>query len=79
MTYHQLIKTLLLSCLLVFASDLLADDDDGTWTYILSGDEIMVTGCVGTCPTELVIPSKVNGYSVTSIGGYAFRGNQLTS
>ena len=56
MTYHKVIKSLLLSCLLAFANDLLADDD-GTWTYTLSGDEATITGCVATCPTELVIPS----------------------
>ena len=27
MTYHKVIKSLLLSCLLAFANDLLADDD----------------------------------------------------
>ena len=61
MTYHKIIKSLLLSCLLAFASDLLADDD-GTWTYTLSGDEATITGCVATCPTQLVIPSKVDAY-----------------
>ena len=78
MTYHKIIKSLLLSCLLAFANDLLADDD-GTWTYTLSGDEATITGCVTTCPTELVIPPKIDGFSVTSIGEYAFDGIQLTS
>ncbi len=39
-----------------------AADDDGTWTYTLSGDEATITGCVATCPTQLVIPSKVDAY-----------------
>jgi hypothetical protein len=78
MTHQNIIRSLLLSCLLAFANDLLADDG-GTWTYLLNGDEATITGCVATCPTELVIPSKVDGYSVTSIGGYAFHNNQLTS
>ena len=78
MTYHKVIKSLLLSCLLAFANDLLADDD-GTWTYTLSGDEATITGCVATCPTELAIPSTVDGYGVTSIGDYAFSYIRLTS
>ena len=55
-THQNIIRSLLLSCLLAFASDLLADDD-GTWTYNLSGDEATITGCVATCPTELVLPA----------------------
>ena len=56
MTYQNIIKSLLLSCVFAFACEVLADDD-GTWTYSLSGDEATVTGCVGICSTELVIPS----------------------
>ena len=78
MNYHKTIKSLLLSCLLAFACDLLADDD-GAWTYTLSSDEATITGCVATCPTELVIPSKVDEFNVTSIGRSAFSWNQLTS
>ena len=47
-------------------------DDDGTWTYSLSGDKATVTGCVATCSTDLVIPASIDGYSVTSIESYAF-------
>ena len=78
MSYHKTLTSLLLSCLLAFAGNLLADDD-GTWTYTLSGDEATITGCVATCPTELVIPSRVDGNSVTSIGREAFSANKLTS
>ena len=53
-------------------------DDDGTWAYTLSGDEATITGCVATCPTELVIPSTVDGYGVTKIGYEAFQNNRLT-
>ena len=27
-----------------------AADDDGTWHYMLSGDEGTITGCVEICP-----------------------------
>ena len=46
--------------------------DDGTWTYELDGDNVEVTGCAGTCPTDLVVPATIVGKSVTSIGNYAF-------
>ena len=65
-------KFLLFSCLFLSFSDLLADDD-GTWIYSLSDDEATIKGCVATCPTELVIPSEVDGYSVTGIGFGAFK------
>ena len=63
MTLQKIVRSLLLSCLLAFANDLLADDD-GTWTYTLSGDEATITGCVATCPTELSIPSTVDGVGI---------------
>ena len=74
---HFLRLTLLLSLSTLTLNS--AADDDGTWTYTLSDDEAGIAGCVATCPTKLVIPSTVNGYSVTSIGDYAFSANQLTS
>ena len=57
---HFLCLTLLLS--LSFLAITSPADDDGTWTYTLSGDEATITGCVATCPTQLVIPSKVDAY-----------------
>ena len=70
----SLIRFLRLTLLLSLSTLTLnsAADDDGTWTYTLSGDEATITGCVATCPTELVIPSTIDGYSVTSIGNDAF-------
>jgi hypothetical protein len=52
---HFLRLTLLLSLSALAVSS--AADDDGTWTYNLSGDEATITGCVATCPTELVLPA----------------------
>ena len=44
--------------------------------YSLSGDgsEATVTGCNGTCPDVLSIPSEIGGASVTAIAGYSFDG-----
>ena len=56
-----------------------AADDDGTWTYSLSGDEAIVTGCVASCPEDLVIPAIINGYNVVHIGRSAFFEYRLTS
>ncbi|MDG1819764.1 MAG: leucine-rich repeat domain-containing protein, partial [Porticoccaceae bacterium] len=53
--------------------------DDGTWTYELNADGVTVTGCSGTCPTDLVIPNTIAGKSVTSIDDHAFAFNQLNS
>jgi hypothetical protein len=75
--------TLLLS--LSFLAVNSAADDDGTWTYIVYDGEAILTGCLETCPTELVLPNVVGGYSVTSIGrgifstSGAFQAQQLTS
>jgi hypothetical protein len=55
------------------------DDNDDTWAYDIDGSNALVTGCVGTCPMNLAIPDTLGGYSVTSIGDYAFYNNQLTS
>jgi len=53
--------------------------DDGTFEYVVGNNEAAITGCVGTCPTDLVIPASIAGYSVTSIGDRAFQSNYLTS
>ena len=74
---HSLGLTLLLSLSTLTVNS--AADDDGTWTYSLSGDEATVTGCVETCSSELVIPSTVDGYSVTSIFRNAFSNSLITS
>ena len=42
--------------------------DDGTLTYTTSGSNITITGCVDTCPSDLVLPGTINGNTVTTIG-----------
>ena len=54
-------------------------DATNGFEYELNGDSVTVTGCSGTCPTDLVIPNTIAGKSVTSIGYGAFNSNQLTS
>ena len=49
-----------------------AADDDGTVTYEVTDEEITITGCVGTCPRSLEIPSAINDLPVTTIGERAF-------
>ena len=51
----------------------------GGFEYTLTGSDATVTGCTGTCPAALVIPETLGGYSVTSIGDYAFPSNSLTT
>ena len=47
--------------------------------YTVSDGVATVTGCTSTCPTTLVIPATLGGYSVTTIGNSAFRDNALTT
>jgi hypothetical protein len=49
------------------------------FTYNVIDGGIEVTGCVVTCPSDLVIPETIDGYSVTKIGVEAFEGMSLTN
>ncbi|HIG66624.1 MAG TPA: hypothetical protein EYQ44_02155 [Porticoccaceae bacterium] len=53
--------------------------NDGTWTYLefLDGS-LTITGCVGTCATNLVIPETIDGIAVTVIGEGAFADSGIT-
>jgi hypothetical protein len=46
--------------------------DDGFWTYDLVDGYAEVTGRINSCPHEMVVPEEIAGYSVKSIGTYAF-------
>ena len=61
---------LLCACLQTWA-DTWTDSNGVTWTYTLSGSNATITKSSKTSGS-LVIPNKVNGYTVTSIGNYAF-------
>jgi hypothetical protein len=50
------------------------------FTYETDGDNnASITGCKKSCPSEMVIPSAIDGHSVTQIGDAAFQGKGLTS
>lgn len=51
----------------------------GGLRYILVSGSAMITGCSDICPNDLIIPTKIDGYDVSSIGFRAFRNGQLTS
>ena len=48
------------------------------FSYSINGTETTITGYAGT-ETEIEIPSKINGRSVTSIGDSAFRKSAVTN
>lgn len=48
------------------------EDNSGDWEYeIINGNKAQITDYLGDDVTSLVIPSKLGGYTVTSIGEYA--------
>ena len=49
------------------------------FTYNVIDGGIEITGCVDACPSDLVIPEEIDGFSVTSIGHTAFMNKQITS
>ena len=53
---------------------------DGTWTYLesLTGS-LTITGCVSSCPADLVIPEMLGSTAVTAIASGAFANQGITS
>jgi hypothetical protein len=50
------------------------------FTYETDSDNnASITGCKKSCPSEMVIPSAIDGHPVTAIGGAAFQGKGLTT
>ena len=76
MFLRQFIQTVLGLVLLVTSSFALSNTE---FTYNVIDGGIEVTGCVGTCPTDLVIPDSIDGFNVISIGEDAFTYNQLVT
>ena len=46
--------------------------DVSAFEYSITGNEVCITKLKDTSLTEIVIPSEIEGYLVTSIGAYAF-------
>lgn len=42
------------------------------YNYIEFSNQIMITGCDGQCPNDLIIPNQIAGKDVTAIGYWAF-------
>ena len=52
----------------------------GDLTYEITYGEVTITDCSGSATGEMIIPSEIEGYPVTSIGDYAFSScDSLTS
>ena len=45
---------------------------DNIFDYEVTPDGASITGCLGECPSQLVIPGIIDGHIVTGIGDYAF-------
>jgi len=54
-------------------------DASGQWRYVLEKGSATVTGCVRRPPSDLLIPSELDGYPVTSIGKHAFEDQRISS
>ena len=53
---------------------------DTSFTYNIDSEgNATITGCDGSCDTQLVIPASIDGHTVTSIGEWAFWDKSLTS
>jgi hypothetical protein len=50
-----------------------------TYNILFPENSIEVTGCVDSCPSDLIIPAEIDGFSAAIIGAEAFRENGLTS
>ena len=69
MHLRQFIQSVLGLVLLVSSSFALSNTQ---FSYNVIDGGIEITGCVDGCPSDLVIPAEIDGYSVLSIGEYAF-------
>ena len=77
-TVRKLLTSTILLAAISFSGKIFALQE-GIWSYSVADNEAVISGCVTTCPTNLIIPEEIAGYSVTSIGGGAFSNNALTS
>jgi hypothetical protein len=76
MPIQQFIQSVLGLVLLVSGSLALSNTE---FTYNVIDGGIELTGCVDGCPSDLVIPEEIDGYSVTQVGYFAFEKQQMRS
>jgi hypothetical protein len=76
MLTRQFIQSVLGFVFLVTSSFALSNTE---FTYNVIDGGIEVTGCVNECPSDLVIPEEIDGYTVHHIGHNAFEQEQLVS
>ena len=74
-----LTATLVAASIPALATSANAESLNGLTFVAINSSQTSVTGCVSTCPTNLVIPATVNGRSVTSISDYAFNEESLAT
>lgn len=49
------------------------------YTYLINNNTVTIVDYNASCGSDVVIPSTIDGNSVTTIGSHAFENNQLTS
>jgi hypothetical protein len=76
MFLRQFIQSVLGLAFLVSSSFAFSNTE---FTYNVIDGGIEVTGCVEECPSDLVIPEEIDGFSATSIGDDAFSSKQIIS
>lgn len=76
MLLRQFTQDVLCLVLLISSSFALSNTE---FTYNVIDGGIEVTGCVDTCPSDLVIPEEIDGLSVVEIENRAFIEKQLIS
>ena len=60
-------------------TSMIADTANLEWRYSHSELNLILDGCLDTCPTKLIVPDKINGKTITSIAESAFSAKNLSS
>ena len=60
-------------------TSMIADTANAEWRYSHSELNLILDGCLDTCPTNLIVPDRINGKTITSIAEGAFSSKNLSS
>ena len=60
-------------------TSMIADTANAEWRYSHSELNLILDGCLDTCPTKLIVPDRINGKTITSIAEGAFSSKNLSS